>query len=322
MAHRRRPGDPLAGAPRPADAPAPVVATERARVATEGWGAALLARQTAEGDWGGDTATEQWTSSPEWTCLVALAWLRDMGLDPAIPAGAARGGTGPRQRVAWHWFDDNPFFAGEVEPCINGRVVAVGAYFGAGRAALVDRLLGEQMADGGWNCEQENGSTRRVVPHHDQRARGPARARAGRPAGSPAVTAARQRGRGIPARAPRCCAGCRRGEVDRSGVQPVLVPDRLPLRRPARARPPARRRRAVPDERMAEAIGARRAPSATPTAAGRSRTRTSDQLDARHPASGGRAEPLEHAARHARAALVRGPLRPAGRIAKAWLTDR
>jgi hypothetical protein len=51
-------------------------------------------------------------------------------------------------------------FQGEVEPCINGRVVAVGAYFGLDMSALVERLLGEQMADGGWNCEQENGSTR------------------------------------------------------------------------------------------------------------------------------------------------------------------
>jgi hypothetical protein len=51
-------------------------------------------------------------------------------------------------------------FAGEVEPCINGRVVAVGAYFGLDVSVIVKRLLGEQMADGGWNCEQENGSTR------------------------------------------------------------------------------------------------------------------------------------------------------------------
>jgi hypothetical protein len=27
-------------------------------------------------------------------------------------------------------------------------------------AVIVERLLGEQMADGGWNCEQERGSTR------------------------------------------------------------------------------------------------------------------------------------------------------------------
>jgi len=44
--------------------------------------------------------------------------------------------------------------------CINGRVVAIGAYFGQDVRGIVDRLLTEQMADGGWNCEQENGSTR------------------------------------------------------------------------------------------------------------------------------------------------------------------
>ena len=53
-----------------------------------------------------------------------------------------------------------PFFAGEVEPCINGKIVALGAYFGQDVQGIVDRLLGEQMSDGGWNCEQENGSTR------------------------------------------------------------------------------------------------------------------------------------------------------------------
>jgi len=51
-------------------------------------------------------------------------------------------------------------FAGEVEPCINGRVLALGAYFGARSDRLVDRLLGEQLVDGGWNCEAERGSVR------------------------------------------------------------------------------------------------------------------------------------------------------------------
>jgi hypothetical protein len=58
-----------------------------------------------------------------------------------------------RAQVIWEDWDDRPFFDGEVEPCITGAVVAVGAYFGEGRAALVDRLLGEQLADGGWNCQ-------------------------------------------------------------------------------------------------------------------------------------------------------------------------
>ncbi len=53
-----------------------------------------------------------------------------------------------------------PFFAGEVEPCINGRVVTIGTYFGFDMSALVERLFGEQLADGGWNCEAENGSVR------------------------------------------------------------------------------------------------------------------------------------------------------------------
>ena len=57
-------------------------------------------------------------------------------------------------------FHGRPFFSGETEPCINGRIVAAGAYFGANVAGLVERLLGEQMADGGWNCEQENGAIR------------------------------------------------------------------------------------------------------------------------------------------------------------------
>ena len=70
-----------------------------------------------------------------------------------------------RDRVTWKGCgpqecDDNPFFAGEVEPCINGQVAAVGAYFGQDVRGIVDRLLAEQLPDGGWNCEAANGSTR------------------------------------------------------------------------------------------------------------------------------------------------------------------
>jgi len=136
-------------------APDPEVAAERARVATEGWGARLLARQEANGHWGGNP------DNPEWTCFLALMWLRDLGLDPSGTEARRAAGL-VRDNVTWHWWDNKPFFEGEVEPCINGRVVALGAYFGeeAQSAGLVDRLLGEQMSDGGWNCEQENGSRR------------------------------------------------------------------------------------------------------------------------------------------------------------------
>jgi hypothetical protein len=70
-----------------------------------------------------------------------------------------------RDRVTWKGCgpqecDGNLFFAGEVEPCINGQVGAVGAYFGQDVRSIVDRLLAEQLSDGGWNCEAANGSTR------------------------------------------------------------------------------------------------------------------------------------------------------------------
>ena len=141
------------------EAPTSEVAAERAKVATEGWGAELLAAQQGDGTWPAEFDGKDWTTSPEGSAFVALLWLRDLGLDPA--SEAARRAVGRvRDQVAWHWWDNHPFFVGEVEPCINGRVVALGAYFGEDVSGLVERLLGEQMDDGGWNCEQENGSIR------------------------------------------------------------------------------------------------------------------------------------------------------------------
>lgn len=130
------------------DAPAEVVAAERARVALEGWGARLLDEQRADGQWGDGVETPFW-----WSNLYTLVWLRDLGVDPA--GGRARAAIDRvRQRVTWGpWHGDSPFFEGESEPCINGRVVALGAYFGVRSERLVVRLLGEQLADGGWNCE-------------------------------------------------------------------------------------------------------------------------------------------------------------------------
>ena len=140
-------------------APAEEVAAERARVATEGAGARLLALQGADGRWGGAAWNRGWNST-----MHVLMLLRDLGLDPA--SDQARRAVGlVRDGVTWKGCgpqecDDNPFFAGEVEPCINGQVGAVGAYFGQDVRGIVDRLLAEQLPDGGWNCEAANGSTR------------------------------------------------------------------------------------------------------------------------------------------------------------------
>jgi hypothetical protein len=140
-------------------APADEVAAERARVATEGTGARLLALQGTDGSWAGAAWNRGWDST-----MHVLSLLRELGLDPA--SDAARRAVGlVRDRVTWQGCgpqeaDDNPFFVGEVEPCINGQVATSGAYFGQDVQRIVDRLLGEQLPDGGWNCEAANGSTR------------------------------------------------------------------------------------------------------------------------------------------------------------------
>ena len=141
------------------DAPADEVAAERARVAREGAGAQLLALQAADGRWGGAAWNRGWDST-----MHVLWLLRHLGLDPAsaeawravglVRDHVTRQGCGPPE------CDGNPFFAGEVEPCINGQVATAGAYFGQDVRGIVDRLLGEQLPDGGWNCEAANGSTR------------------------------------------------------------------------------------------------------------------------------------------------------------------
>jgi hypothetical protein len=148
-------------------APAEAVAAERARVATEGVGARLLALQGQDGSWAGEAWNHGWDST-----MHILSLLRELGLDPA--SDEARRAVGlVRDHVRWRGWDwdgtwrgedfaGNPFFAGEVEPCINGQVAASGAYFGQATQSerIFDLLLAEQLSDGGWNCEAPNGSTR------------------------------------------------------------------------------------------------------------------------------------------------------------------
>jgi hypothetical protein len=130
--------------------PDDVVAAERARVATEGWGARLLALQDPDGNWGGGPYVfPGWTSTTD-----TLQVLRDFGLDPA--GDHARTVIGRLRDNITSWgpeFGPALFFEGEVEACINGRVLTSSAYFGAADERLLQRLLAEQLPDGGWNCE-------------------------------------------------------------------------------------------------------------------------------------------------------------------------
>ena len=204
---------------------AEAVAAERSQVATEGWGARLLALQGPDGQWGrnvlpsdvpheglpdvatrkllrdlqqvsleelsgfldidlatvtswengepdsGDERSEKYrgvvkwmvdsigTYSPPWiSTTYTLLLLREMGLDPGSDQ-ARRAVTLVRDNSKWD-HDGQDFFDGEVEPCVNGMAVALGAYFGENVDGIVQRLVGEQLDDGGWNCEAENGSIR------------------------------------------------------------------------------------------------------------------------------------------------------------------
>ena len=147
-------------------APADVVAAERARVATEGWGARLLELQGEDGQWAGGACfparSFNWRAEnqgqPWISTLPTLQLLHDFGIDPhsdRVRSAIARVREGCRWEHA-----GQPFFSGEVEPCINGRTVTLGIYFDQNVDGVVARLLSEQLEDGGWNCEAENGSVR------------------------------------------------------------------------------------------------------------------------------------------------------------------
>jgi hypothetical protein len=146
------------------DAPQSAWAAEQAKVETEGWGARLLSYQDEDGQWAGGAhfpGDYVWGSEPgqPWTSTThSLSQLREFGFDT---------GSDRAQRIVeligancrWE-HDGQPYWDGEVEPCINGVTVANGTYFGVDMAPVVDRLVGERLEDGGWNCEAENGSVR------------------------------------------------------------------------------------------------------------------------------------------------------------------
>ena len=145
------------------NAPTDDVAAERARVEHEGWGARLLAFEDADGLWAGgacfpadyrgDEAGQPWTAT-----MHTLQTLQLLGLDPASES-ARRAISLVAENGRWE-HEGQRYFDGEVEPCINGRTIDTGAYFGVDVSPIVERILGERMEDGGWNCEAENGSVR------------------------------------------------------------------------------------------------------------------------------------------------------------------
>ena len=131
------------------------VAAERARVATEGWGAQILALQSEDGHW---TAPSGWRPElPQdtetcWSRSTPSLVMKDPGLDPASEA-SRRMIDRLEKRLVFKPLNSRPFLHGEAEPCINGRILGIGSYFKEPNDALADQLVSEQLDDGGWNCK-------------------------------------------------------------------------------------------------------------------------------------------------------------------------
>jgi len=123
------------------------IAAERSRIATEGWGAQLLAVQSPAGNWGGPTESPGLLFT-----FYTLVVLKDLGLDPA--SREARKMIDRVDRgLRFKYHRNRRFLDGETEPCINGRILGLGCYFKEPNDALASQLIGEQLEDGGWNCE-------------------------------------------------------------------------------------------------------------------------------------------------------------------------
>lgn len=147
--------------------PAEVWQATRARVATEGFGAQLLALQDADGQWAGGSyfpgdfdwhgPEAQPGAGQPWTATTwSLNALRDWGLDASALAGTAE-----KLAANSRWdYNNGPYWQGEVDCCINGYTLANGVWLGADVSELATWFVDHQMAEGGWNCEWEDGSTR------------------------------------------------------------------------------------------------------------------------------------------------------------------
>lgn len=133
----------------------------RARVATEGFGARLLARQDADGQWAGGAFFPADASADEegqpWTATTwSLSSLREWGLDAAV---LRRRHTPELLAEHSRWeYDDLPYWGGEVDCCINAWTIANGAWLGVDVTPLADWFISHQLPDGGWNCEWVDGA--------------------------------------------------------------------------------------------------------------------------------------------------------------------
>jgi hypothetical protein len=134
-----------------------VVQAERRQVSSTGWGAKLLTYQEPSGLWGGGLYSPKWISTT-YTMLL----LRRLGLEPSHSQA---------HRACRLLLDEGFYADGGInyfrslkhsETCVTAMVLSILAYFNYQDervTKLVEHLLGQQMADGGWNCQSYQGAT-------------------------------------------------------------------------------------------------------------------------------------------------------------------
>jgi hypothetical protein len=150
------------------DASPEVWEATRTRIATEGFGARLLALQDADGQWAGGAffpadfdfdSGERSEDGQPWTATTwTLNTLREWGLDASV-LRERRTAELLDEHCRWE-YDDLPYWSGEVDCCINAWTLANGVWLGANISGIADWFLDHQLPDGGWNCEWVNGSRR------------------------------------------------------------------------------------------------------------------------------------------------------------------
>jgi len=134
-----------------------VVNQERSKIADEGWGARLLARQDDEGTWSKKLYSPKWTST-----TYTLLLLRRLGLNQ----DNTQAQRGSMILLEEGFFDDGGINYWKSykhsETCVTGLTLSLLAYFNINDSRIpiiVEHLLRVQMDDGGWNCRRPFGAT-------------------------------------------------------------------------------------------------------------------------------------------------------------------
>ena len=299
LAARRRPRHPLADVARPVGRTTRSLRTRpRQRVATEGWGARLLALQDPAGTWAKALYSPKWTST-----TYSLLLLRHLGLPHDNPQ--ARRGCELLLNTGFYRDGGINLFKSfkHSETCVTGMVLTLLGYFRLpdGRVhRIVEHLLGQQMADGGWNCDRPKGATHGSFHTTISVLEGLQEYTLAHPAGAEALGDRVTRAHEF-LLIHRLYRSHRTGEVADEAMARQHLPAALALRLPARpglfpmGGPPR-------DERMADAIEAAAEQTAPrwPLEAAPELARPRLLRDGKS----GTAQPVEHADRPARAAMV------------------